>query len=238
MSIRRNAVRAAVLLCGCGLAFDTGGQAPAMPSADEGTAIGSILLLAPAGVTDDRDRKIVTSLESKSYEAVIGRFVIHDLGIAGWTQHPGERYRFDLTVGVARDFVIHAPAGSYSFQKISQRLKGPFGQYDGCRIDGIANFEIEAGKTRYVGQLVIASEFRQDRRFIAGMTNLGRIPRSLPEAVLSMHGSVDDRKAERLAAVRPDEAIDADAVDTELMFVDNRNKWDCVPESQPAKPPM
>lgn len=232
------AAAATLFLCGCASTIDTSGQAASSDSPEGyGTAIGSILLSIPTNIAGGRDQEIVQSLTSKKYEAIIGRFVLHEYGFASRTEHPGDKYSVSFAAGVAKHFIIRAPAGSYSFQKISQILTGPFGKYGGCRIEGIANFDIHPGRTTYIGELSIIAEFKHDQRWVQGQMNLGMIPRTLPEAALGMRGSVTDKKAESLRAIARDEASQAIEIDTSLMFVDERDKWDCVQPPPPAPPP-
>lgn len=238
--IRGIAVAAALLICGCASTIDAPGQ---LPSSDlpegYGDVIGSILLSVPTDIADVHDQEIVQSLASKKYEATIGRFVVHEYGFASRTEHPGDRYRVSFAVGVEKQFVVRAPAGTYSFQKISQIVAGLFGeQPGGCRMEGIANFDIQSGRTTYIGRLSIVAVFKQDRGgpWLQSLTNLGRIPRTLPEAVLSMSVSAMDMKAESLRAIARNEASRVTGIDTSLMFVDGRDKWDCVQPSPPTPP--
>ena len=103
-------------------------------------------------------------------------------------------------------------------------------------IEGIANFDIRAGKTTYIGQLSISPDFKQDQRSVQAQVNIGVIPRNLPEAVLAMRGSATDRKAGSLQAIAQDKAAQPIQIDTSLMFVDKRDKWDCA-QSPPPPPP-
>jgi len=228
---------AALIVCGCAATIDTSSQTP-LSDMDEGygTAIGSIFLSIPTNSSGEREQEIMQSLASKKYEAIIGRFVVHEYGFASRTEHPGDRYRVAFAAGVPEHFVIRAPAGRYSIRKISQILTGPLGTYDGCRIEGIANFDIHAGKTTYIGELSLHPEFKQDQRLVQYQTNVGIISRNLPEAVLAMRGSVSDKKSETLRAIAQDETGEATEMDTSLMFVDERDKWDCVQAPPPGQP--
>lgn len=171
------------------------------------------------------------SLRAKSYEATIGRFVLHDYGLASMVEHPGDRYRVAFAVAVERRFVIRAPAGTYSFQRISQIIPGPLGEQLGaCRVEGIANFEIRAGTTIYVGRLSIVAGLASDS---GGGTLLARAKRNLassglPEAALEMRVSAIDVKESSLRALglESDRAME---VGTELMnVVERRENWNCM----------
>lgn len=233
---------AALFLCGCASTIDALNKPPESADLPEGhgTVIGSILLSVPTGVSDIHEREMIDSLKAKKYEATIGRFVFHDYGFASRTEHPGDKYRVSFEIEVEKRFIIRAPAGTYSFQKISQIIAGIFGEEPGgCRIEGIANFDIHAGKTTYVGRLTIVAEFKPDRggKTLQALKNLGYISSRLPEAALDMRVSATDMKEESLGDLGIDKSGPAIGLATELMrVVERRENWNCMQSPPPMSP--
>ena len=226
---------------GCATSVETTAalvETAALP-AGHGEVVGTILLSPPAGSSGSDDEKIINSLRAKRYEATMGRFVVHDYGIASRVEHPGDRYKVSFSIGVEQPFVVRAPAGSYSIQSISSTVSTVIGpQLGGCRIEGIANFEIREGQTIYVGRLSMVTEFKPDRgrKMIQMLSNLGRMPVEHPEATLDMTVSAIDLKDDGLQKLGIDESEQRARIDTELMFVDGRKNWDCVSDPPPAPP--
>ena len=156
---------AALLLYGCVSTIARLTQLPESSDLPEGhgTVIGSILLSVPTGALSIHQREMIDALQAKPYEAVIGRFITYEYGFASRTEHPEDKFRFPSDVDINQPFVIRAPAGTYSFPKISQIIRGIFGEKNmACRMEGVANFNIHAGKTTYVSQLTIAAGFMSD----------------------------------------------------------------------------
>ena len=81
-------------------------------SAGDGTAIGSILMSVPTGMSDADEQKMIESLKRGTFAATVRRFEAHDLGISSWTEYLGRRYQVPFEIGVERQFVLRAPAVS------------------------------------------------------------------------------------------------------------------------------
>ena len=71
-------------------------------SAGDGTAIGSILMSVPTGMSDADEQKMIESLKRGTFAATVRRFVVHDLGISDWTQYLGRRYQVPFMNGRRR----------------------------------------------------------------------------------------------------------------------------------------
>ena len=149
--------------------------------------------------------------------------------------HPGRKYAVPFEFGVEKRFVIQAPAGTYSFQKIVQILRGIFGE--GCTMEGVANFNIHTAKTTYIGQLTIVAGFKSDEelRMVQALDSANRAGIiGVPERFLNMKCNVTDMKEETLRGFNTDKPGSIAGLHTELMFVDGRNKWGFKPGTIPA----
>lgn len=233
------------LLGACRSTVELGERLPSSADVPEGhgSVIGSILITTPTDVPDEA-RIRFDALRSKRLVLQIGRFVEHDIGIAGWVSHPGETYTLALEVDVEKPFVLTAPAGSYSFQVLATRVDGWFGDENECSMHGLANFEVRAQSTTYIGRLEVAAgipsegEERQlrlmngARQIDSGYTTAN--PTDHPELwlVMKLHGS-DTRESTLRALGVPSGTT---GIDTALMFV-GRPVWGLEPRDPPVKPP-
>ena len=235
---------AALLLCGCASTINVPDKLPASTDlpAGYGTVIGSILMSAPTGVSDFQ-QKVIDSFKGRKCDATVGRFVVHHHQLFGTPydtyEYPGDKYRVSFEVDVEKRFIIRAPAGSYSFQKISQIVPGY--SDGGCTMERVAEFDIREGKTTYIGQLTIIAGFKSDKEvkwmlFFKGLHPIA-VP-ELPEQLLNMTLSVTDTKAETLRDVGMDTSGPAVGLDTELMTIagDGRGNWGIKPSPNPPPP--
>jgi hypothetical protein len=240
-----SAVLAVGLLGACRSTVELGERMPSAADVPEGhgSVIGSILISTPTDVSDEA-RSRFDALRSKRLVLEIGRFVEHDLGIGGWVSHPGETYSLVLEVGVEKPFVLTAPAGSYSFQVLATRVDGWFGDENECSMYGLANFEVRAESTTYIGRLEVAAgipaeeEERQlrlmnaARHIDSGYTTAN--PADHPELSLVMKLHCSDTRESTLRTLGVPSSTTG--MDTALMFV-GRPLWGLDPKSPPPKPP-
>ena len=242
--VRGIVICAALFLFGCASAIDTPDRL--LESADlpagHGTVIGSILLSVPTEVSDVHEREMIDSLKAKKYEATISRFVIHDYGFTSTVEYIGDPYRVSFENDVEKRFVIRAPAGSYTFRVISQVFGAVWSTGAVCTMEGVANFDIDAGKTTYVGQLTIVPDLDPDKesKFLRGYRKAVVNQTWLPEAALDMRVSAIDRKEETLRDLGMDSSAAAKGVATQLLRTDEaRDIWHCAipPVSLPPGAP-
>jgi hypothetical protein len=215
------------------------------PSADapvgEGTAVGSILISVPTGVTDAKQKEMIESLERGSFRATVRRFVVHDLGITEWTQYVGRTFQVRFEAGAEKPLVVRGPAGTYSFLSITDMVPGFFGgKTEGCTMTNVADFRVLEGKTTYIGRLTITATFMADKdaRWIHAMDNSrGMAVIGMPERFLDMNIGVTDVKDETLRAL--DNATSAISdVETHLMGgMGRKADWGYTPPPAPTPPP-
>lgn len=145
----------------------------------------------PTGMSDADEQEMIESLKRGTFAATVRRFVVHDLGISNWTEYLGRRYQVPFEIGVEKQFVLRAPAGTYSFQTITEMVPGIFGtRAEGCTMSNVAGFRIYERKTTYIGQLTIMAGFKSDEELkterstdnVRGVMTLG-----MPERFLNMN---------------------------------------------------
>lgn len=120
-----------------------------------GTAIGSVLFSIPTDVTDIDVQKYYESLKSARYEMTIRRYIAHEYGFASRTEYTGDKFRITFDPDVTHNFVINAPAGTYTTLTIEPT---GFLKPNMC-LEFPAGLRIHAAKTTYVGQLTIVPRF-------------------------------------------------------------------------------
>jgi hypothetical protein len=216
------------------------------PSAEapvgEGTAVGSILMSVPTGVTDAEQKRMIESLEQGSFRATVRRFVVHDVGIGDWTQYVGHKFQVHFEVGAEKPFVVRGPAGTYSFLSITDMVPGLFGgKTEGCTMPDVADFRVREGKTTYIGRLTITAAFmsEKDAKWIHAMDNSrGIAVIGMPERFFDMNIGVTDVKDETLRALDMNATSATSDVETHLMGGTGRKgSWGYTPQPAPTPPP-
>ena len=190
---------------------------PAELAQGEGLAIGSILVSTPDGVTDPADMEKVAALAQRTLRATIRRYELRggdEGGEFSWRDYGGDEFVVALALDTERRIVLRAPAGKYEVHELSDNHPGPFGDQPGCKTEGLARFEVHAGKTTYIGRLVVRVGFKDKAQVMAEKGDdqtAGTFVAGFPERWLDLGLSVADAREASVLGSKPAE------MDTELM---------------------
>src|SRR5262245_26967410 len=194
---------------------------PATLGEGEGLVIGSIVVTTPSGVATPEQQEMIDSLRQRKLTLTIRRYERwvsdEEGGEFGWSEDVGDKYVVALGTHAEQRFVLRAPEGKYAVRQLSDNHAGLFGDEPGCSIDNLAKFELHAGKTTYIGRLVVSAAFKSDdvlRKLKIWDTNAGPW-KSIPERWLDMNLSVKDASQATLSAVDPSRG--PSAIENELI---------------------
>ncbi len=204
----------------------------------EGWVIGSIEVITPAEAAEGEQREGVEALRERELEVTIRRYVMRlsDVeGGIGWRDHVGDEYVVSLRTDAEQRIVLRAPAGKYAIVELHDFHSELFGDQPGCKTTGLADFEVHAGETTYIGKLVVRVGFRPEEE-IRRAKIFERADRiwapGLAERWLHMGLSAEDARDATLRALAADSGSVPGAVRTELMDV-GIGDW----RYEPPKPP-
>lgn len=213
---------------------------PAAFAEGQGMVIGSVVMVTPTGVTDPDNKEMLDALKQRKLTATIQRYVIRGFGEEkGWRKYVGDKYVASFDVDSEKRVVIRAPAGKYSVLELSASFPGLFGNETGCTMDNPAKFEIHAGRTTYIGRLVVNVRFKSERDLkwaksferSEGVWVLG-----MPERWLDMSLTATDTKQATLRNLVTDSSHALDGIETDLMKV-GIGRWRAPTTTPPSEHP-
>jgi len=210
---------------------------------DEGVVVGSIVVTAPTGIADPDQKEMIDALRQRKLTATIRRYVMRisddEGGEFGWKDYVGDEFVVSLGVDAEQRVVIRAPAGKYSVLKLNDVHHDLFGDQPGCKMNDLATFEVHAGRTTYIGKLVVRAGFKSEkvlRRAKAIERSGGAWVQGIPERWLDMDLSATDAKQEALRDLAADPSRAPAEIETELMRVGiGRWHYDAPPIPEPPK---
>jgi hypothetical protein len=215
---------------------------PATLGEGEGLAIGSIVVTTPTHVPGAEQQDMLDSLRQRKLTVTIQRYErwLSDEvgGEFGWSEDVGDAYVASFVADAEQRIVLRAPEGRYAVRELVDGHPGAFGEVPGCKIENLARFEVHAGKTTYIGRLVVSAGFKPDElvhRFQSFEQILGPSPGHIPERWLDMNLSVTDGREATLRDLALDPSRAPSAIETELMQV-GAGRWAYDPPPPPEQP--
>jgi len=216
---------------------------PGAAAEGAGTVIGSIVMTTPTGVTDPDQMEMIDALREKRLTATIRRYVMRisqeEGGEFGWRDYVGDEYTTTFDIDTERRFVVTAPAGKYAVLEIMAGTPDISGSGTGANMREPAQFEIHAGKTTYVGRLVVQAQFKSATELKmakAGERADGKTVLGMPERWLDMSLTATDTREQTLGELVKDPARAPAAIETEIMKV-GVPRWQFVAPRLPPPPP-
>jgi hypothetical protein len=205
---------------------------PATLEKGEGLAFGSIELRFPEVVAPEHVG-MLEAFRERELTATLWRYEAHDLGIAGWRDYEGDRFVVQCRPEGEQTFVLRGPAGTYAIQELRDHHR----YSDYCRVENLGSFDVQAGKVTYVGRLVIDVGF-QSESFLFGLSTRRASEHEHAEQWLDLSLSTENAMEKALLELDLERAIDASAIETDLMGVGYvRGMWSYVPLPPPPKLP-
>jgi len=202
----------------------------------EGLVFGSIQVTIPSEVADPDQTEMIDALKQRKLTATIRRYDLRGSGEVAWRDYRGDEFVVPCRADAEQSFVVRAPAGKYAVVELSDRHPGLFGDQPGCRIDDLASFEVHAGKTTYVGGLVVRVGFQSEEHLRwARLAQDDVWTPGFPERWLDMSFSVADLRETTLLDLDADHALAPTEIETELMRV-GHGRWQFQAQAVPEPP--
>lgn len=209
----------------------------------EGMVIGSIVVTTPTDVADPDQKEMIDALKQRTLTATIRRYVMRvsddEGGEFGWADYVGDKFVVSFGADAEQRFVIRAPAGKYSVYELSDIHPGLFGDQPGCKMNYLAKFEVHAGRTTYIGGLVVRAGFKSGKmlsweKSFERSTGIGVV--GIPERWLNMSLSATDARLATLRDLPADPSRAPAEIETELMRVGiGRWQYDAPQIPEPPK---
>ncbi len=233
----------ALTACATTVALSDRMPASATLAEGEGLAIGSIVVTTPTEVEDPDEKEMIDALRQRKLTATIRRYVMRisddEGGEFGWADYVGDEFLVSFGVDAEQRVVLRAPAGKYSVLELSDSHPGLFGAQPGCKMNDLAKFEIHAGRTTYIGRLVVHAGFKPEKTVRwakAAEQGAGNWTPGIPERWLDMSLSATDARQATLSALATDPPRAPAEIETELMRVGiGRWQYDAPPLPEPPR---